>query len=216
MEIKNRVGAIKSAIIIILAFLLLIAKCSSDSNDTASLKKEAASDTIKLKADTVVKVKYVKVPYPVYKRGRVIRKDSIIYEKTVEYANIDSSLLLSKYYAKSVFIGEIVVDPGYTSVIVIDSVSRNKIYSKQFVIKTIKKRNNNTNVLVVEDKVKTREWYAGAGTSVSRYGFNTMHGSLLLKNKRDEIYQLSAGITNTSPLGVFEPFVGATVLFKIK
>lgn len=215
MEIKNKVGVIKSAIIIILAFLLLLTKCSSDSNEVASpIKKEIAADTIKPKADTITK--YVKVPYAVFLPGKVIRKDSIVYEKSVEYATIDTSILLSKYYSKSVTIGEIPVDPGYTSVITIDSISRNRIFSRKAYLKTIKKRNNNVNVLIVEDKVKTREWYVGAGTSVSKYGLNTMHGSLLLKNKSDEIYQFSAGITNTSPLGVFEPFVGASILFKIK
>ncbi len=214
MEIKNKIGTIKSAIIIILAFLLLLTKCSSDSNEEVATKNQTTADTTKPKADTIVKV--VKVFKRVYVPGKTIRKDSIVYEKSVEYAKVDSSLLLSKYYGKTVAIGEIPVDPGYTSLITIDSISRNKIFSRTAYVKTIKKRNNNVNVLIVEDKVKTREWYVGAGTSVSKYGFNTMHGSVLLKNKHDEIYQLSAGITNTSPLGVYEPFVGASILFKIK
>ena len=66
------------------------------------------------------------------------------------------------------------------------------------------------------EPIKKREWFIGAGTSVNQHGFNSLYGSALIKNKRNEVYQLNLGISNMSPLGDYMPFIGASAHFKIK
>jgi hypothetical protein len=220
METKSNSKIYLWLTIAILAILLGIERCSKSEKSIA--QNQVALEVKHVKADTVL-VEVPSKPKIVYiTKYKIIPSDK---NKSIDTANkivevpvkVDSSLLLSKYYAKNYQIIETTLDSGYTSIVTIDAISRNKIIARRTYLRTFKKRPNYVNVYVVApEKPKTREWYVGAGTSVSKYGFNTMHGSVLLKNKHDEIYQLSAGITNTSPLGVFEPFVGASILFKIK
>jgi hypothetical protein len=220
METKSNSKIYLWLTIAILAILLGIERCSKSEKSIA--QNQVALEVKPVKADTVL-VEVPSKPKIVYiTKYKIIPNDK---NKSIDTANkivevpvkVDSSLLLSKYYAKNYQIIETTLDSGYTSIVTIDAISRNKIIARRTYLRTFKKRPNYVNVyLVAPEKPKTREWYVGGGTSVSKYGFNTMHGSVLLKNKHDEIYQLSAGITNTSPLGVFEPFVGASILFKIK
>jgi len=224
METKSNSKIYLWLTIAILAVLLGIERCNKPEQSIAQNQKALEIKPVKsnnVKSDTVLTIYVPSKPKIVYiTKYKIIPSNNNSADtssKIVEVpVKIDSSLLLSKYYAKNYQIIETPLDPGYTSIVTIDAISRNKIIARKTYLKTFKKRNNNVNVLIVEDKVKTNEWYIGGGTSVSKYGFNTMHGSVLLKNKHDEIYQLNAGITNTSPLGVFEPFVGASILFKIK
>lgn len=222
METKSNSKIYLWLVIAVLAILLGIERCNKPKESIVQnqVALEAKPDTVK--ADTILievqskpKIVYI-TKYKIIPSDKNNSIDST--NKIVEVpVKIDSSLLLSKYYAKNYQIIETTLDPGYTSIVTIDAISRNKIIARRTYLRTFKKRPDYVSVyLVAPEKPKTREWYVGGGTSVSKYGFNTMHGSVLLKNKHDEIYQLSAGITNTSPLGVFEPFVGASILFKVK
>jgi hypothetical protein len=220
METKSNSKIYLWLAIAILAILLGIEKCNKSEesvaqNQVALEAKPAKVDTILIEVPSKPKIVYIT-------KYKIIPNDK---SKSIDTANkivevpvkVDSSLLLSKYYGRNYQIIETTLDPGYTSIVTIDAISRNKIIARRTYLRTFKKRPNYVSVyLVAPEKPKTREWYVGGGTSVSKYGFNTMHGSVLLKNKHDEIYQLSAGITNTSPLGVYEPFVGASILFKVK
>lgn len=220
METKSNSKIYLWLAIAILAILLGIEKCNKSEESVA--QNQVTLEAKPVKADTVL-IEVPSKPKIVYiTKYKIIPNDK---SKSIDTANkivevpvkVDSSLLLSKYYGRNYQIIETTLDSGYTSIVTIDAISRNKIIARRTYLRTFKKRPNYVNVYIVApEKPKTREWYVGGGTSISKYGFNTMHGSVLLKNKHDEIYQLSAGITNTSPLGVYEPFVGASILFKVK
>jgi hypothetical protein len=222
MKLHRKIGIIKTIIIVILIAMIEIVFLMK--NETSTKHPAISSvDSIRIAQSAVkgIKPQIVKIQMIKWLKPKSITKDSLI----PVYTKVDSSLLLEKYYATKVSYGVIQVDPGYTNVITVDSISRNRIFSRRSFVHTIKPRNNRINVLIVEEATKapiveptpkTREWYAGLGTSVNGSGFNSLYGSALLKNKRNEIFQLNLGISNMSPLGDYRPFIGASAHFKIK
>jgi len=222
MKLHRKIGIVKTIIIVILIAMIeiLFLMKNETSVKPASI---SSSDSIRIAQSAIkgIKPQIVKVQKIKWLKPKSIVKDSLI----PVYTKVDSSFLLEKYYASKVSFGVIQVDPGYTNVITVDSISKNRIFSRRSFVHTIKQRSNRINILIVEEaakapvieqKPKTREWYIGMGTSVNNSGFNSLYGSTLIKNKRNEIFQLNMGISNMSPLGDYRPFIGASAHFNIK
>lgn len=206
--------------LILFIILILVKECVKPQE---ALTQQDTIKTDNVHRDTVI-IKEPAIPYVIYRnRYKIIKetvtKDSLVYlpGKVVEVPiQVDSSLLLSKYYATNYQMIETTLDSGYSSIVTVDAISRNKILARKTYLKTFKKRSNQTNVyLVAPEKPKKAEWYLGGGTSVSRDFFNSMYGGVIYKTKKDEIYQLNAGIVNRSPLGQYVPYVGASIYFKV-
>lgn len=219
METKSNSKNYLWAAIIVLMTLLTIERCNKPEQSVAQTQtaleaKSAKTDTFLIEVPSKPKIVYItKYKFvPVDKECPVDTAQKIV-EVPIK---VDSSLLLSKYYAKNYQIIETPLDPGYTSIVTVDMISRNKIIARRTYLKTFKKRPDWVNVyLVASEKPKKGEWYVGAGTSVSKDYFNSLYGGVLYKNKHDEIYQLNAGIVNRSPLGEFTPYIGASIYFKV-
>lgn len=213
--------AIKATIALILVFFF-IKECSKEVKHTEVVDNKIA------KCDTF----FVYVPVPFVepslnknpkrhsRKSSVDRKDSIVYvDRVVEVQtpSYSDTLILNKYNSKNVEISEMPLDPGYTSIITVDSISRNKIISKKMYIKTYKKRAAEvTNVFIanVEEK-KKGGWFVGAGTTINKNVFNSIYGGVLRETKQNEILKLDAGFENNGK-GQFFPFVGAGIYFKVK
>lgn len=224
MKLHRKIGVIKTILIVMLiAMIEILFLMKHDAPKTAPCVISKA-DSIRIAQNAIKGIKPKTAPvkrHIKWLKPKEIIKDSLI----PVYVKVDSSLLLAKYYAKSVSIGVIQVDPGYTNLITVDSISRNKIFSRRAFVHTLKQRNDRVNILIVQEApaqtepalpVKTREWFIGGGTSINQYGFNSLYGSASIKNKKNEIFQLNIGLSNQSPLGDYRPFIGASAHFKIK
>lgn len=222
METKSNSKIYLWLAIVLLTILLGIERCNKPEesiaqNQKALEVKPGKSDTVLIAVPSKPKIVYI-TKYKIIPGTPSKINDSVdtTNKVTEVIVKVDSSLLLSKFYSKNYQIIETPLDPGYTSIVTIDAISRNKIIARRTYLKTFKKRPDYVNVYIVApEKPKTREWYVGGGTSVSKDFFNSLYGGILYKNKHDEIYQLNAGIVNRSPLGEFTPFVGASIYFKV-
>ncbi len=183
-------------IVVLVVLLLLQRSCSSDptiSEPTIITKVETKWDTI-----TINKIEYV--PKWVEKIVTVYENDTIIINTP-----IDTLEVLKEYYAKNVYIDEIVLD-SLGVVTVTDTISQNKIFSRQVKSDILLP----TTTLTQEIYLNNREFYWGVGASGRSDQINYVGGEILYKDKKKQIYGIGLGINQD-----FKPVISGKMYWKI-
>ena len=129
-------------------------------------------------------------------------------------SEIDSAKVVEEYYSKTVVKDSIVIDSLGTAFIT-DTISANKILSRKATFEYTYPIIMNTRTVLEPPK---NQVYFGGGVGFDKTNFiNQIKGGLLLKTKRDKIFGLHVGLSNTplSPNSM-TPFVEGTLYWKIK
>ena len=172
-------------------------------------------EVIKHDIDTfeVVKTKVVT------KKGLDIYHETIV-EKEVQVqvpAIIDTQALLKDYYSKVLYKDVLVLPDSLGTVAVTDTISQNRILGRTFDAKVKERTIKET--LIVKELPKTQVYYGFTG------GFNkadvdsNVGAGLLVKTKKDKIYNLGIGVSNRvtdGTNGSLSPYIGGGVYWKIK
>ena len=132
-------------------------------------------------------------------------------------AHIDTLAILNEYYSKYKIIDTLKLFYSKTDNrqfgygIITDTISMNKILHRfiewDYQIPTIEKT-------ITEYPAPKNQVYFGFNTAFNSVTFIDHIGlGLILKNKKDRIYQLNGGISNKN--GGLQPFIGAGIYWKI-
>jgi hypothetical protein len=115
----------KNILIVILVFVIFLLL-----NSAVSLK---GLPTIIEKIDTV------RTDTTIYKwkKGKDILKDTTIYDTTIIFVNVDTSVILKEFFAKNVFKDTLVLPEGIVALK--DTISENKIYGRSYDAKLTQK-----------------------------------------------------------------------------
>ena len=188
---------IQFLLIVVLVILLLLQRsCSSDSN----IVEPKIITKIETKWDTVTINKPIYVPKWKTKIVTKYEIDSILVN-----IPIDTLEVLKDYYAKNVYIDEIVLD-SLGVVIITDTISQNSIFSRQvksdILIPTTK--------ITEEIYLNNREFYWGLGIQGRSDQINYIGGELLYKDKKKQIYGLGVGINQD-----FKPVISGRLYWKL-
>jgi hypothetical protein len=155
----------------------------------------------------------VEVPYEV--KGDDIYHDTTIYVPT--YVQVDTAAILQSFYVTNSFIDTIKLNNNQGFVYLNQDVSENKIASRKW-LATIKPK------IVREPApepppIKNQVFF-GINGAISREDWvNSLGMGVILKTKKDHLYQLGAGVANRTVDGVsgeFRPFLSGGVYWKIK
>ena len=181
-----------SIIIILLVLIILIQRCSSGNNIPVNINTH----------DTITSIQYVYVKdsghsKPIYIKGG---RDTIL-ENTIEYVpSEDYSDLLVQFndlkielLSKNIYKDEIPIDT-FGNIKITDTIQRNIIVGRGWItdIKIPEKTITITNNIYPKPK---RQLYIGGGIFLSQSELiKQINVGLLLKNKKDQIYSVSAGI----------------------
>ncbi len=154
---------------------------------------------VETKWDTVTIDKPVYVPKWKTKVVTKYKIDSILINTP-----IDTLEVLKDYYAKNVYIDEIVLD-SLGIIIITDTISKNSIFSRQvksdILIPTTK--------ITEEIYLNNREFYYGLGLQGRSDQINYIGGELLYKDKKKQIYGLGIGVNQD-----FKPVVSGRLYWK--
>jgi hypothetical protein len=172
-------------------------------------------EVIKHTIDTV-EVEKVKV---VTKKGKDIIHEVIDVDTLIlrELVNVDTAALLKDYLAKVIYKDTLKLDDDLGFVTVTDTIHKNRIDGRTFTA-NVKERIIKEE-LIVKEPARNQVYYGLNG------GFNKpdvvshVGAGLLLKTKKDKIYQLGVGVTNRTVDGTngsLSPFVGFGTYWKIK
>jgi hypothetical protein len=145
-------------------------------------------------------------PQIVYKPGATIYVDSPIYVPVP--LNTDTAEILKDYFAKRTSKDTLHLEDSLGYVSVLDTIQKNRIFSRTW--------NSHVNKVLIHDtKYITPEpvtqWYIGGLIGAHKPNLAMAGASLIIKNKKDQLYGINAGYTSNLDL-----FVQGTVLWKIR
>lgn len=172
-------------------------------------------EVIKHTIDTV-EVEKVKV---VTKKGKDIVHEVIDVDTLVlkELINVDTAALLKDYLAKVVYKDTLVLDGGLGTIALTDTITKNRILGRTWDAKV--KERTIKEELIVKEPAKNQVYY-GLNAGFNREDFVSAVGAgVILKTKKDKIYQLGVGVNNRTidgTNGSFSPYVGFGTYWKIK
>jgi hypothetical protein len=163
----------------------------------------AVHDTIPYETEVEVEVP---VPYEVEK----------VIHDTVPMA-VDTLAILSKLYAKNEVKETLTLPNGLGTVALKETISENKVIARSFDAKVKQKVVKDT---IYTPEMKVSQLYVGFDANFDKPNVVRLLGlGLILKDKSDKLYKLSAGVNNTVVDGLkgeFQPYVGGGIYWKIK
>ena len=172
-------------------------------------------EVIKHTIDTV-EVEKIKT---VTKKGKDIVHEVIDVDTLVlkEMVNVDSAAILKDYLAKIVYKDTLVLDGGLGTIALTDTITKNRILGRTWDAKV--KERIIKEELIVKEPAKNQVYYGlNAGFNKADY-VSAVGAGVILKTKKDKIYQLGIGVNNRTTDGTngsFSPYVGFGTYWKIK
>jgi hypothetical protein len=170
-------------------------------------------EVIKHDIDTfeVVKTKVVT------KKGADIYHETIVEKEVVIPAIVDTAALLKDFFAKNVYKDTLRLPDSLGMVAVTDTITQNKILGRTFNASVKQREIKET--LIVKELPKTQVYYGFNGGFNKADVVSNVGAGVIVKTKKDKIYQLGAGVANRTVDGTngsLSPYVGAGVYWKIK
>ncbi len=172
-------------------------------------------EVIKHTIDTV-EVEKIKT---VTKKGKDIVHEVIDVDTLVlkEMVNVDSAAILKDYLAKIIYKDTLVLDGGLGTIALTDTITKNRILGRTWDAKV--KERTIKEELIVKEPAKAQLYYGlNAGFNKEDY-VSAIGAGVILKTKKDKIYQLGLGVNNRTTDGTngsFSPYVGFGTYWKIK
>jgi hypothetical protein len=155
----------------------------------------------------------------VTKKGKDIVHEVIDVDTLVlkELVNVDSAAILKDYLAKIVYKDTLKLDGDLGTIALTDTITKNRILGRTWDAK-IKERIIKEE-LIVKEPAKNQVYYGlNAGFNKEDY-VSAVGAGVILKTKKDKIYQLGIGVNNRTADGTngsFSPYVGFGTYWKIK
>jgi hypothetical protein len=172
-------------------------------------------EVIKHTIDTF-EVEKVKV---VTKKGKDIVHEVIDVDTLVlkELVNVDTAALLKDYLAKVIYKDTLTLDGGLGTIALTDTITKNRILGRTWDAKV--KERIIKEELIVKEPAKAQLYYGLNGGFNKADFVSSVGAGLLLKTKKDKIYQFGLGVNNRTTDGTngsFSPYVGFGTYWKIK
>lgn len=200
---------VKNILVILLIGIVVFQQCGKTTEKPGEIIDVDGKkyELLEHKIDTVYEEKLVEVPKYV---PQYVEK---IVEVEVQIPqDIDSLEIIKEYFSKFV-VKDTVLLEGLGKGYITDIITQNKIESREirwdYKIPTV------LDTKIVKELPKN-QLYVGLNTNFDRVNLvNSVGGGLILKTKKDRIYQLNTGISN-SITGETLPYVGGGLYWKIK
>ena len=206
---------IKNIALVLLIAIVVFQQCGGNKKGTGEIVKVDGKkyELIKHEIDTVEVVK-TKI---VTKKGEDIYHETIVEHEVKVPVNVDTNAILKEYYTKVLYKDVLVLPDSLGTVAVTDTISQNKIFGRTFNA-NVKQRTIKETTIVKE--LPKNQVYFGFGGQFNKADLITgLSTGVILKTKKDKIYQVNLGVSNSTidgTNGEFKPYVGAGVYWKIR
>jgi len=194
--------------IIATLLIVIVVLFKSDNTITKEVVKEIPSEPIH---DTISVE--IEVPYEI--EGDVVYRDTVIYVPT--FVNVDTAAILQNYLVTNSFIDTIKLNNNQGFVYLDQTVSDNKITSRKWSA-TIKPKI--VREPAPEPPPVRNQVFFGVNGALSKEDYvNSLGMGVILKTKKDHLYQIGTGVANRTVDGVtgeFRPYISGGVYWKIK
>ena len=151
----------------------------------------------------------------------VTKKGEDIYHETIKEVIIptivDTQALLHDYFAKNIYKDTLQLPDSLGTIAMIDTITQNKILGRTFNASV--KQRTIKETTIVKELPKTQVYYGLTGGFNKADVVSNIGAGLLIKTKKDKIYNLGIGVANRvtdGTNGTLSPYIGAGVYWKIK
>jgi hypothetical protein len=172
-----------------------------------------AYEVIKHDIDTIDVVK-TKV---ITKKGQDIYHETIVEKQVVIPTIVDTQALLKDYYSKVLYKDTLVLPDSLGTIALLDTITQNKILGRTFNANV--KQRTIKETMIVKELPKTQVYYGLTGGFNKADVVSNVGAGLLIKTKKDKIYNLGVGVSNRvsdGTNGTLSPYIGGGVYWKIK
>jgi hypothetical protein len=151
----------------------------------------------------------------------VTKKGEDIYHETIKEVVIptivDTQALLQDFFAKNIYKDTLQLPDSLGTIAMIDTITQNKILGRTFNASV--KQRTIKETMIVKELPKTQVYYGITGGFNKEDVVSNIGAGLLIKTKKDKIYNLGIGVANRvtdGTNGTLSPYIGAGVYWKIK
>ena len=151
----------------------------------------------------------------------VTKKGEDIYHETIKEVIIptivDTQALLHDYFAKNIYKDTLQLPDSLGTIAMIDTITQNKILGRTFNASV--KQRTIKETMIVKELPKTQVYYGLTGGFNKADVVSNVGAGLLIKTKKDKIYNLGIGVSNRvsdGTNGTLSPYIGGGVYWKIK
>jgi hypothetical protein len=208
---------IKNIAIVVLIAVVVFQQCGGNKKTTGEIVKVDGKkyELIKHEIDTIEVVK-TKV---VTKKGEDIYHETIVEKEVLVQvpAIIDTMALLKDYYSKVLYKDVLVLPDSLGTVAVTDTISQNRILGRTFNANV--KQRTIKETMIVKELPKTQVYYGLTGGFNKEDVVSNVGAGVLVKTKKDKIYQVGVGVANRvsdGTNGTLSPYIGGGVYWKIR
>lgn len=175
-------------------------------------KKDEQHNIVKVNGKKYELIKHIRDTVEVVKKEVVIRQGRDIYHDRTIYvdvpAKVDTTTILKEFFAKNIYQDTLRLPDSLGFVVVTDTISKNTIQYRKYDSKVVQRQIND--ITVVKELPKN-QYYGGFNVGISSNVLNTVGAGVILKNKKDKVYELGIGLTQS-----IKPYVGVGMYWKIK
>jgi hypothetical protein len=153
----------------------------------------------------------------VTKKGEDIYHEIVIEKETIIPAAVDTAAILKDYLAQIIYKDTLTLDGDLGMIALTDTITKNRILGRTWDAKV--KERVIKEELIVKEPAKNQLYYGLNGGFNKEDVVSHVGAGLLLKTKKDKIYQLGIGVANRTVDGTngsLSPFVGFGTYWKIK
>ena len=206
---------LKNIAIALLIVIVVFQQCGGSKKGTGEIVKVDGKkyELIKHEIDTVEVVK-TKV---VTKKGEDIYHETIVEKEVIIPTIVDTAALLKDFFAKNIYKDTLNLPDSLGTVSLIDTITQNKILGRTFNASV--KQRTIKETLIVKELPKTQVYYGLTGGFNKADVVSNVGAGLLVKTKKDKIYQVGVGVANRvtdGTNGTLSPYIGGGVYWKIK
>jgi hypothetical protein len=204
---------LKNIAIALLIVVVIFQQCGGNKTKTGEIVKVDGKkyELIKHEIDT----------FEVVKTKVVTKKGEDIYHETIKEitipAIVDTQALLQDFFAKNIYKDTLQLPDSLGTIAMIDTITQNKILGRTFNASV--KQRTIKETLIVKELPKTQVYYGLTGGFNKADVVSNIGAGLLIKTKKDKIYNLGIGVANRvtdGTNGTLSPYIGAGVYWKIK
>jgi hypothetical protein len=206
---------LKNIAIALLILMVVFQQCGGNKTKTGEIVKIDGKkyELIKHEIDTfeVVKTKVVT------KKGQDIYHETIVEKEVIIPTIVDTAALLKDFFAKNIYKDTLQLPDSLGTIALLDTITQNKILGRTFNASV--KQRTIKETMIVKELPKTQVYYGITGGFNKEDVVSNIGAGLLIKTKKDKIYNLGIGVANRvtdGTNGTLSPYIGAGVYWKIK
>lgn len=202
LNTKNIIIGFLSLIVIGLSIFLLMGRNTNPPIIVQPKTPERVVDTVQVVHDSLI-----------YLDGEIVEIERIIETPSI----VDTTTILKKLYDKNVYKDTIELSNNLGFVFITDSITQNNVFKRSFSFDI--KEPEVVEYIETPKPIKNQVYFGVNGQVNKRDEIGALGVGFMLKTKKEKIYNLTIGVSNTTfdtNTGRFIPYIGGGVYWKIK